>query len=74
MLIKILFCRDVIALNAGHLDPLDRIRPMLQNFFRQRILGGNCPTETAIDRGTTRLIEEMQPIFQIMVDFLHLIN
>lgn len=63
---RVLTFGDVIALNAGHLDPLVRIRPMLRTFFRQRILGGNCSSQTAIDRGTTRLIEEMQPIFQIM--------
>lgn len=64
----------MIALNAGHLDPLVRIRPMLRTFFRDRILGGYCPTHNAIDMGAARLIEEMQPIFEIMVDILNFIN
>ncbi|KAJ8927917.1 hypothetical protein NQ314_019547, partial [Rhamnusium bicolor] len=54
---------DLFTLNSGNVEPINRNRTEIQNFFRVRICDGNT-TAAGVDRGVDRLITEMQPFLE----------
>ncbi|XP_064215917.1 large proline-rich protein BAG6 isoform X2 [Tribolium castaneum] len=54
---------DMITLNTGNFEPLNRVTNEIQQFFTTRVLdGSNSPQ--AVNAGVDRFINEMQPFFQ----------
>lgn len=60
--------QDLIAQRFGHVDSLNHIHPQLREFVGQRVLQGETPTPENIARGADRLIREMRPHFDIMLE------
>jgi hypothetical protein len=54
---------DMITLNTGNFDPLNRITSEIQTFFNTRVLDGSNTPE-AVNAGVDRFVSEMQPFFQ----------
>ncbi|XP_069694192.1 large proline-rich protein BAG6 isoform X2 [Periplaneta americana] len=60
--------QDLIAQRFGQVDSLNHIRPQLREFVGHRILQGESPTPENIARGADRLLREMRPHFDIMLE------
>ncbi|XP_044253618.1 large proline-rich protein BAG6 isoform X2 [Tribolium madens] len=54
---------DMITLNTGNFEPLNRVTNEIQQFFTTRVLDGTN-TPQAVNAGVDRFINEMQPFFQ----------
>ncbi|KAJ8919800.1 hypothetical protein NQ315_006329 [Exocentrus adspersus] len=54
---------DLFTLNSGNVEPINRNRVEIQNFFRLRICEGDT-SPAGVDRGVDRVIAEMQPFLE----------
>lgn len=54
---------DLFTLNSGNVEPINRNRTEIQNFFRTRVCEGDT-SPSGVDRGVDRIIAEMQPFLE----------
>lgn len=64
---------DLFTLNSGNVEPINRNRTEIQNFFRTRVCEGDT-SPSGVDRGVDRIIAEMQPFLENFVRELSQIN
>ncbi|XP_067008462.2 large proline-rich protein BAG6 [Anabrus simplex] len=59
--------QDIIALSFGSPEVVNRLRPQLREFVGQRVLQGEPMSEENISRGVDRLLRELRPYLDVML-------
>ncbi|KAJ9592525.1 hypothetical protein L9F63_015798, partial [Diploptera punctata] len=60
--------QDIIAYRFGQVNSLNHIQPHLREFILQRVLQGQTPNQENITAAVNRLIADMRPHFDIVLE------